>query len=127
MAVSQEWVVKVDGKEYYVVLTYDYYSLGSLTINGIDTGFCLSNRDERPILIGGKEYLLVVFDGKADLVVDGLFMNSKKEYRKAFRRIWIFPLACFASIFVCPANNESTFYIAFFSILWMPYYIGISF
>lgn len=105
MARKKEWHINIEGKEYSVLLERNMWSgLQKLYVNGvlqdlkIITFQTLRGLD-LPLEIGGKECRLIIVGGKADIVVDEVFLDSGKVYFPFIKLplwTWIFILASIA-------------------------------
>ncbi|HAN21896.1 MAG: hypothetical protein A2Y15_06180 [Clostridiales bacterium GWF2_36_10] len=104
---TQNWMVDIDGTVHSITYSAGVFSKPKVTVNGNIIPFKSPVfRDftgmDIPILINNKEMRLVVIGNKADLAMDGKFINSGKPYvplAKMPAWTWLFVIACCA-IFV---------------------------
>ncbi|MDD6212428.1 MAG: hypothetical protein PUB22_04710 [Clostridiales bacterium] len=99
------WKISVNGKENEVIFTPNRWSgKHRLTINGKDielkkSPFQVFVGIDQPIHIAGKECRFVLIGNKADIAVDGTYVDSKKMYVPLNSMpwwTWIFIVACIA-------------------------------
>jgi hypothetical protein len=105
MARKKEWHINIEGNEYHVVLETSIWSgRNKLFINEIQqelmrVPFQVYKGSDQLIYIGGKECRLVVMGNRADIVMDGVYVNSGKVY-VPFKKIpvwtWFFIIASLA-------------------------------
>jgi|LSQX01.3.fsa_nt_gb hypothetical protein len=105
MAKIKRWDLNVDGCNY--AITFEFGGLkGTRLLKVNDVNFPIEKQHykaligvERPILLGNKECQFVLIGNKADVAVDGFYVDSKKSYAP-FKSIpwwnWIFAAACIA-------------------------------
>ena len=102
MASKKEWHINIEGNEYHVVLERNIWSgRNKLFINEVqqeltNVPFQAYKGSDQLIYIGGKESRLVVLGNKADIAIDGVFVDSGKVYTP-FEKIpvwsWFFVVA----------------------------------
>lgn len=105
MARKKDWHINIEGNEYHVVLERNIWSgRNKLFINEIQqelmtVQFQTYKGSDQIIYIGGKECRLVVIGNKADIVIDGVYVNSGKVYMP-FEKMpvwsWFFIIASIA-------------------------------
>lgn len=102
---KETWTVTVGGKKYHINYLSSWTGTHSLKVNGEDVDLQKSNifhalvGMEQPIDLGGKTARFVIFGSKADLVVDGFYLNSQKKYVPLGRMpawTWAFIASCAA-------------------------------
>lgn len=130
MARKKEWNIEIEGNMYNVVLERNIWSgRNRLYINEIEQGllkvpFQAYKGLDHPIYIGGMECRLVVLGNRADIVMDGLYIESGKPYRP-FEKIpfwtWIFIVGCIG----IPVVNQGGLIPAALGILGSVYCIRI--
>lgn len=109
MAKEIVWNVLIDGMQYRITCE----NTGNKYIIHCDDDFVKNiyregagfsaDHPEEPLTIHGKDCLFVVWDGKPDLVVDGMMLGRSIDYQKALtKRIKDFGL-CYRIIFCCGA------------------------
>jgi hypothetical protein len=101
----KEWNIEIEGNNYNVVLERSIFlGKNKLYINEMqqelmNIPFQTYKGLDQPIYIGGKECRLVVLGNRADIVIDGLYLDSGKPY-KPFEKIpvwtWVFIIASMA-------------------------------
>lgn len=106
MARKNKWTVEVDGVEHSIEYKKGFKS--KLIIN--DDKRILKSRNPFVVVIDetidlvSKKVQLVVIGSKADLAVDGVFLNSKKEYAPIDnlpKWVWVFVGMCMIPLIVC--------------------------
>lgn len=99
------WEIEVDGKLNKVIFTPDqWFGRHKLTVNGKQivikkSPFQAFVGIDQPILIADKECRFVFIGHKADIVVDGSYIDSKKQYVPLNKTPWwigIFVVTCVA-------------------------------
>jgi hypothetical protein len=105
MAKIKRWDLNVDGCSYTV--TFEFGGLKGtrlLKVNGANIPIEKQHYKaligvERPVFLGNKECIFVLIGNKADVAVDGFYVDSKKPY-VPFKSIpwwnWVFAAACIA-------------------------------
>lgn len=102
---KKQWSVDIDGTIYEVAFDRNQWSgKQRLRINGesvlLDrTPFQAFVGLDQGVYLGDKECRFVVIGNKADIVVDGVFIESRKPYlpfNKIPWWVWIFVVACIA-------------------------------
>ncbi len=105
MNFAKSWVLTVEDMTY--TIDYDPRTLSGrkvVIINGMPVNLKLTFFTryaglDQTIGVGGKKANFVLINGKADLAVDGYYLDSKKEYIPLLgvpKWVWIFVLACAA-------------------------------
>lgn len=92
------WESNIEGKEYlfsYQRIKREYV----LTINGISKTFPVKFMEfilgsNNHFLFDNKEFILVVSSNNPDVVVDGSYLRSKKQYGQQPAWVWIFIVLC---------------------------------
>lgn len=130
MARKKEWNLEIDGNMYNVVLERSLW-LGKIKIyiNEVEQGiinvpFQTYKGLDHPIYIGGKECRLVVLGNMADIVMDGVLVDSGKAYMPFLKTplwTWIFIVGCLA----IPVINQGGLIPAALGILGSVYCIRI--
>lgn len=99
MAKKDKWVVEVDGVQH--TIEYKAFFRVKLIVDGKEEILKSNNPImiliDKVIKLGSKEVHFVIMGSKADLAVDGVYLNSKKEYvplEKIPKWTWIFVGAC---------------------------------
>lgn len=105
MARQKEWHINIEGNDYHVVLERNIWSgRNKLFINEVqqeltNVPFQAYKGSDQLIYIGGKECRLVVIGNKADIAIDGVYVDSGKLYMP-FEKIpvwsWFFILVSLA-------------------------------
>jgi hypothetical protein len=94
MKKTKSWSVKIDEADYLVTFTPSLLIAKiKLVVNGapitierhFPQGFI---GIDQPFTLGGKECHFILWNGKPDLVVDGVFLDSKKPYTPRPRIPW---------------------------------------
>lgn len=77
------WNVNVDGVNYCVEYTAGAFSK-KLAVNGVETKVKSQNyfimMIDMPVMLGAKQAQFVVIGSKADLVIDGMYLDQQKPY-----------------------------------------------
>ncbi len=130
MARKKEWNLEIEGNIYNVVLERSML-LGKIKIyiNEVEQGlinvpFQTYKGLDHPIYIGGKECRLVVLGSMADIVMDGVLVDSGKPYmpfEKTPFWTWIFIVASLA----IPVVNQGGLIPAALGILGSVYCIRV--
>lgn len=101
----KKWIINVNGIENEVVFKPNQWSgKHKLTVNGNSVELKKSPLQafigiDQPIDIAGKECRFVLIGNKADIAVDGIYVDSKKAYvplKSMPKWTWIFIVACIA-------------------------------
>lgn len=101
----KKWIININGKENEVIFTPNKWTgKHKLTINGKEVKLNSSSFQsllglDQAINIGGKECRFVLIANKADIAVDGIYIDSKKEYvplKSMPWWTWIFIAICIA-------------------------------
>jgi hypothetical protein len=99
----QEWDITVDGQQYHVAFEQNRWSDKYwIEVNGYSSeykpkAFEVFKGVDIPLMLGKKEVRLVLKGNKADIAVDGVFVDSKKPYIPSKNMpwwTWIFIAAC---------------------------------
>ncbi len=86
MARKKEWHINIEGNEYHVVLERSIWTgRNKLFINEVpqelmNVPFQVYKGSDQAIYIGGKECRLVVIGNRADITIDGVYVDSGKGY-----------------------------------------------
>lgn len=130
MARRKEWNLEIEGNMYNVVLERSMW-LGKIKIyiNEVEQGiinvpFQTYKGLDHPIYIGGKECRLVILGNMADIVMDGILVDSGKQYIPFLKTplwTWIFIVGSLA----IPVVNQGGLIPAALGILGAVYCIRI--
>lgn len=130
MARRKEWNLEIEGNMYNVVLERSLW-LGKIKIyiNEVEQGiinvpFQTYKGLDHPIYIGGKECRLVILGNMADIVMDGILVDSGKQYIPFLKTplwTWIFIVGSLA----IPVVNQGGLIPAALGILGAVYCIRI--
>jgi len=94
MSKIQEWNVEIEGQQYEIIYKPNIWSgKNNLTVNGEETvlkskGLQALAGIDAPIDVGGKKLQFVRVGQKADIAMDGTYLDSKKEYKPIGKVPW---------------------------------------
>lgn len=128
MAKVQTWIIKVGEKNYRIEYTPKYWPNKSiLTVNGEEiklrqTFIQAFTGIDQPIWLGTKEVRFYVFNKKADIAVDDVFVDSKEPYIPLLKIqpwVWAFILLCYSMTIVGWTSNPLSIFIALIASLYI--------
>ncbi len=94
MPKAQKWNVEIEGQTYEIIYKPNVWSdKTNLTINGETTAIKSNGLQalagiDTPITVGGKKLQFVRVGQKADIAMDGIYLDSKKEYKPIGKVPW---------------------------------------
>jgi hypothetical protein len=105
LARIKEWSTTVDGLKYNISFKPNNWSgKHALTVNGDAVelkkeAFQAFKGIDQPVILGSKEARFVLIGSKADIAIDGFYLDSKKPYmplEKVPKWAWVFIVLCLA-------------------------------